>query len=141
MDPFLTGLVVSALVALILNAFFLHEERTGKRVLGRLRAKADIGVLRAGRQLRAALHYIGRDFLRQLFHYLFHRVLKAALALIRRIELALRNAIRVNKSLAKSVDAERLERTKLEEIAFHKAATALSDEEKRERRERMLEGV
>jgi hypothetical protein len=140
MSPITTGLIASILSLFLLSLLFLYEERKGVRFLGKLRVYADIVVLKTTRAVHSMLRFVGRDFVRQVFHYASHQVLRFILFLIRRVEEALRNAIRVNKTLAKSVEEERDTRTKLEEIAFHKAANALSDEEKKEHKDRMLQG-
>ncbi len=49
--------------------------------------------------------------------------------------------MRVNKTLAKNAERESETRTKLEEIALHKVATALSEEEKKAHKDKMLNGI
>lgn len=140
MDSVLIGFLASVLLAVVLVFLFSYEERTGKRLLGRTRAYADVAVVETSRAIRRALRFIGRDLIRQFGRYLYHQALRGILAFTRRFEETLRNAIRTNRTLARTSDEEREVRSKLEEVAYHKATVALSEEEKRQHRERMLEG-
>jgi hypothetical protein len=135
-----TGLIASTLSTVVLYALFSYEGKRGGRFFSRARVYADVLVLRISRSLHDVLRFIGRDLVRQLARYVYHQVLRTTLVLTRRCEDALRNAIRTNKTLAKSVDEERAVHSKLEEVAFHKATVALSEEEKRQHRDKMLQG-
>jgi hypothetical protein len=132
------GLVVSIVVTILLIVLFSYEAKRGARVLEGVRAYADSLVIRVGKSIHNVLRFTGREFMRQVFHYAFHTFLRLILALIRRFELALRNAIRVNKTLAKNVEEESEVLSKLGAIAQHKAETALTPEEKKQHRDRML---
>lgn len=140
MDSVLIGFLASVLLAVVFVFLFSYEERTGKRLLGRARAYADVAVVETSRAIRRVLRFIGRDLIRQFGRYLYHQALRGILAFTRRFEETLRNAIRTNRTLARTSDEEREVRSKLEEVAYHKATVALSEEEKRQHRERMLEG-
>ena len=140
MDPILIGLLGSVIFTVALSLLFRYEKRKNVRIFGKVRAYADVFVLRTIRGAHMLLRFIGRDLVRQIFHYLFHTFLRLVLAVVARCEEALRKAMQVNRTLARSVDEENRTRSKLEEIAFHKATHALSEEEKREHRERMLQG-
>jgi hypothetical protein len=102
---------------------------------------ADVLVLRVTRGFHTLIVFIGTDFIRQIFHYLFHKILKSGLALLKGAEQYLRTMMRVNKTLAKSAERQSATRTKLEEIALHKAENALTEEEKRAHKDKMLGGV
>lgn len=135
-----TGLIASFLSTVVLYSLFSYEEKRGTRFLSRARVYADVLVLRVARSLHGVFQFVGRDLVRQLARYVYHQVLRTTLTVTRRCEDALRNAIRTNKTLAKSVDEERAVRSKLEEVALHKATVALSEEEKRQHRDKMLQG-
>lgn len=79
-------------------------------------------------------------FVRQAVHYLFHTLLRSILGLVKGSEKGLRNVMRINKTLARRAERESSTRSKLEEIAIHKAAHALTEDEKRIRRAKMLQG-
>lgn len=139
MDSVLIGFLTSALLTVVLLLLFSYEARTGKRFLGRARAYADVAVVESSRALHRAFRFIGRDLIRQFGRYLYHQALRGILAFTRRFEDTLRNAIRTNRTLARTSDEEREVRSKLEEVAYHKATVALSEEEKRQHREKVLE--
>lgn len=140
MDAVTTGLVASTVATVLFSGLFFYEGKRGVRLLGRARAYADVFVLRGERALHDTTRFIGKDLVRQLARYSYHQFLRTVLALTRRCEDALRNAIRTNKTIAKTQEDEREVRSKLEEIALHKATVALSEEEKRKRREKTLQG-
>ncbi len=141
MDFALIGFFTSALIAFVLHQFFKYEEKNGVRVGARIRSHADFFVIKAEHTFHRMLRFVGMDFIRQILHYFFHTVLNATLVFLKRCEQGLRNVKRVNKTIAKSVEQESELRSKLEEIALHKVATALSEEEKKEHREKMLNGM
>lgn len=140
MDFVTTGLVVSFATLILLVALFRYETRKGVRVAERFRQYIDFGVYKARHRLSQISWFLGRDFIRQVFHYLFHTVLRLVLHFLRRCEHGLKNIMRVNKTLAKNAERENMERTKLEEIALHKAANALTEEEKRAHKDKILRG-
>ena len=123
-----------------LAVLFRIERKRGKRFGEYLRIRTDFFVLKATKYVHTALNYTGRDFIRQVIHYLFHTVLRSVLEFTKRAEKGLRNVIRINKTLAKRAEQESVTRTKLEEVALHKVATALTEDEKRIRREKELRG-
>ncbi len=132
--------LVSVLSVLFLSILFRIEEKRSKRFGEHLRIRTDFVVLKATKYLHTALNYTGRDFIRQVAHYLFHTILRSVLEFTKRAEKGLRNVMRINKTLAKRAERESTTRTKLEEIALHKVETALTEDEKRIRREKELRG-
>jgi hypothetical protein len=140
MDVVTIGLLVSTFCVLALALLFRYEEKRGLRFLEHVRIRADFYVLKATAALHKLLNYTGRNFIRQVAHYLFHSLLRSVLDMLKRGEKSLRNAMRINKTLAKRAERESTTRTKLEEIALHKAANALTEDEKRLHKEKMLQG-
>lgn len=134
------GLCVSALSVLFLSMLFRYEKKRGERFLEHTRMRADVLVLKGVHYLHSALHYAGKDFFRQVMHYLLHSLLRSLLDFMVRTEKAVRNAMRINKTLAKRAERESVTRTKLEEVALHKVESALTEDEKRIRKEKMLQG-
>lgn len=123
-----------------LALLFRIERKRGMRFGEHLRIRTDFIVLKATKCVHTALNYTGRDFIRQVIHYLFHTMLRSGLEFTKRAEKGLRNVMRINKTLAKRAERESVTRTKLEEVALHKVATALTEDEKRIRREKELRG-
>lgn len=140
MTLFVTGLILSIVIATALTFLFSYEEEKGVRLLPSFRAKLDYYALRLSRLCAHALDLVGSNSIRQIFHFILHSLLKGILYLNKKWEQVLRNMMRVNKSFARNAERERVARTKLEEVALHKMQTALTPEEKKKRKHTMLEG-
>ncbi len=136
-----TGLCISALFLAILCILFVYEKKNNTRFFDGFRTRFDFVVLRVAYVLHAFFRKIGGGFFRQIFHYIFHTILGLILLFLRMCDRGLRNMMRVNKTLAKNAERESETRTKLEEIALHKVATALSEEEKKAHKDKMLNGI
>ncbi len=134
------GLIVSGTMLAFLVLLFRHETVRGARYGERARTQADFFVLKTSYTIHKMMRFIGRDFIRQAIHYVFHTILRFVLAFVALCEHGLRNVMHVNRTLAKNAERESVSRNKLEEIALHKVASALSEEEKREHREKTLNG-
>ncbi len=141
MDFVTIGLCVSVLVVSMLGMLFSYEKRTGVRFLNGFRTSFDFLVLRCAYAIHTTSRRIGSHLIRQIFHYIFHTLMGLILACIRRCEHGLQNMMRANRTLAKSAERDSLNRSKLEEIALHKVASALSEEEKHAHKEKMLNGM
>ena len=135
------GLGISMALALCIVLLLRHEEKHGIRFADKTRRHADFFVLKVIHNIRLGLRYVGRDALRQIFHYVFHSLLSAILRFMRNTEDILRDAIRSNKTVARNAERESETLSKLEEIALHKIETALTEEEKRAHREKTLQGL
>jgi len=138
MDFVTLGLCISFFLTCMLLALLSYERRHGVRFLHTLRTKLDFFVLRSAYALHTLSKRLGGSLIRQIFHYLFHTCIGLIRALIRRFDRALRNVMHVNKTLAKTAARDSRNRSKLEEIALHKVASALSEEEKRIRKDKVL---
>lgn len=137
----LIGFFVSICTALTLYLFFRYEEKKSYRFASHLRSRIDFFVLKTEHIMHSFLRFIGRDFVRQILHYFFHTVLNMILSLLKKSEQGLRDIMRANRTIAKNAEQESEFRSKLEEIALHKVSTALTEEEKKEHREKMLNGM
>ncbi len=137
----LIGFLVSACVTFALYHFFKYEEGKSSRVASHFRARADFFVLKTEHSCSRFLKFIGRDFMRQILHYFLHTIFSALLGLLKKAERSLRTVMRTNKTIAKTAEQESEMRSKLEEIALHKLHTALTEEEKKEHRDKMLNGM
>ena len=134
------GLSISVSVLACIVLLFRFETRRGLRIAESSRARADFFIIKTSYHIQNTIHKITRDLIRQSIHFGFHNLLRYILAFVRKSEQWLKNVMRVNKKLAKNIERESITRTKLSEVALHKAATALTDEEKRAHREKMLLG-
>lgn len=135
-----TGLLLSILAVLILSGLFRFEEKRGRRFGEGVRRHADSAILRIAHVWKYIAQFFSGDFIQQVFHYIFHTFLRLALLFMRKCEQVLKTVMRVNKTLAKNAERESVTRTKLEEIALHKLSTALTDKEKKERKDKTLRG-
>lgn len=134
------GLIISLSVTLFLVFLFRYERRVGRRVGERTRARVDFYVLKTTYTLHKTLRRMGKDMALQILHYLFHSFLRLVLYVVHKFDAGLRAMMQVNRTLAKRAERESVTRSKLEEIALHKAETALTEEEKRAHKEKILSG-
>lgn len=134
------SVVLSLGVVLFCVFLFRYEERQGERLLKNLRLHLDFYVLKIEHAFRRFFQYLSMDLLRQVLHYLFHTVLGAVLHMLKRYEKRVQELQRSNRMHARKSRIERTTRNKLDEIAEHKIAVALTDEEKLHRKEKMLSG-
>jgi len=135
------GCIGSILGALFLIVLFRYEGKRGVRFGERLRRHADFFVLKSIHVLHTGVLHGGVSALQQTFHYLFHKILSMVLEAIRHWEGSLRDAIRSNKTIARNAERQTATLSKLEEIALHKVASALTEEEKQAHKEKTLKGL
>lgn len=131
----------SALGVVLLTFIFQFEEKRGFRFAEHARKRADLLVLRTFHGMHQGLHSFGKNVVRQTLHFIFHTLLLVFLKGIKRCEKGLRSMILTNKTLARNIERESETLNKLEEVALHKVATALSDTEKKAHKDRTLNGV
>ncbi len=127
-----------ALVTLIL--FFRYERKRGKRFFDSARSHVDFWLLKIRHTFNVRLRNWSRYFIRQIGHYFLHTTLTGTIRTLDGIEGKLKTIAHSNRTLAKKSDKERTHMNKLEEIALHKMEVALSEKEKRVRRQKSLEG-
>jgi hypothetical protein len=136
----LGGLMVSFIAVLCLVLLFRYERRVGKRFAEHLRVRADFIVLKVNHSFHTVFRHVSNDFIRQMFRYLYHTMLRVTLTFVTKLEKKVRESIRVNKTLARHAERESETLSKLEEVALYKAENELSEEEKHAYRKRALEG-
>lgn len=134
MSVALTTLLSSTVTLILLTGVFQFEDYRGRRwFLSGLRRRFDY-LITGMSQALGHRHPFGRGFLRLLFHYLAHTLLRRLLAGLRGIEHGVERLIRRNRRAAKALDtAPKLSEasTHLQQIAEHKVETALTEREKR----------
>lgn len=138
MSSAFVGFCVSGFCVLLFALLFRYEKKRGVRFGEHVRMQADVYVLRSTRAVHTYVRHTVRDLMRQLVHYMLHSILRSTLDGIKRMETWLRTVMRMNKALAKRAERESATRTKLEEVALHKATYALTEDEKRIKRQREL---
>lgn len=138
-EPFF-GMLISASVVLLFVLLFRHERMRGHRYCTYVRERVDFMILKLEHSIRTSCCTFTGGVLRQIFHYLFHTLVSGMLAFLKGVETALKDALRTNRTLARRSQRERMVHNKLDEIALHKIEIALSEEQKRVRREEHLNG-
>ncbi len=132
------GLFFVFLIGIALVLIFNREQKTGVRAFRHVREHIDFLILKTSHSIRLFFRSVGRGVVRQTFHYFFHAVLASFLFFFERAQTLVKTTMNSNRATARRVQRERASRSKLEEIALHKMATALSDDEKRARRSQSL---
>lgn len=133
-------LLVSGAVLIVLILVFRGEERRGERFFDRARTHVDFWILKLRHMVGVRFRTWGRYVIRQILQYLFHTLLRGSIRSLDVLEERLKDMLRRNKSLAKKSDIERTTKNKLEEIALHKLEVALTEKEKRIRKQQSIEG-
>lgn len=132
------SVLVSAGVLALLVALFGIEQRRGARFLPSVRTWFDSS-LENIYAMCARMASRSEDSIRQTFHYVLHHLLQLALGVIRFLERQFNWLLQRNRAIARQTSGTRpMSQTKLREVAEHKAANALTDEEKREHKERSI---
>jgi hypothetical protein len=120
----------SAFVLLLLSFFFGLEDRRGDRVfLKGLRGWIDTLFVSLGNTTAFFLKQFWTGFVRLLFHYGAHQLLKRVLRSLQGLEHRLEKLVRQNKAVARELGVER-QRTHLDEIADYKQESALTTRER-----------
>ncbi len=125
----LTYVGISVLVLLLLTVLYVVEDIQGKQVfLVQTRARFDMLLYMLLAKLQKWVSVFTTGFMRVLFHYGAHSILKRILSMLRRLEARVEHLVRQNRKVAR--DLRNRARTHLDDIADHKAEVALSDKEK-----------
>ncbi len=140
MDKPLTFFLVSCVLTFFLLILFRRERKKGQRVLGTMRSHIDFWILKIRHTVFVKFRPWSQYVLRQIIQYFFHTFLRGSIKALSVLEERLKVILRTNKSLAKNTEAERTVKNKLDEIALHKLEVALTEREKRIRRQKSLEG-
>lgn len=129
--------LISAGVVGVLVALFLSERRRPARYGEAFRVRFDTYAYRFTHTFGYHLPRIHAYKVRQITHFLVNSMLVVALRFIERIESTIRRVAQFNRQKAKKAARTH---TYFHEIAEHKSTHALSDAEKRKRKETALNG-
>lgn len=125
----LTYVGISLGTLLVLTVFYILEDRKGNRIfLTYFRNKLDAFLFLFVQKIKQWAAIFTTGFMRILFHYGAHSILKRLLATIRGLEARLEELVRKNRKVARGLGEKT--RNHLDEIAEHKEEVALSDKEK-----------
>jgi len=130
--------IISAGALAFLTALFSVEARRGERFLPRAREAFDRGVVWFFDLVQRGVCFLEKDIIRFSVHYIFHGVLRFFQEVLRVLDRHVGKLIHVNRSIATKERRQSDPSTQLGRIAEHKASVALSDEEKKEYKERSI---
>lgn len=121
----------SVAVLALLIVIYSIEDSKGERVFLRtFRGMLDRGILAIIAAFGTATRFFTHSFMRLLLHYGLHTILSRLLNTLRDMEKKVEELVRKNKRVAKAIRAAKSSRSHLHEVAEHKQAVALSEEEK-----------
>lgn len=140
MHPAFISVIASAGVFTLFGLLFRIEQNRGRRFAEGVRELLDRGAEWLMTLVHTVLGFIGRDVIRQTAHFIVHQVLRLNLIVVRFVEHRLDWLLRRNKAIAKQAARRSVQgrETKLGQIAEHKVSSALSDEEKKQHKERSI---
>lgn len=120
----------STLLLIILGLFYSFEDRRGSRVLlVGLRGLVDSFLLSIQGFLSHTWDKFVTRFVKLLFHYGAHQLLKQVLQSVRRFESKIEEMLKRNKAVAREINGKKTH-THLDDIAAHKEESALTEEQK-----------
>ncbi len=132
------AIVVWALTALWVLVLIV-ESGSGHRFLARFRIPLDKLFERATRTVGSQVPVVNEGFFRHLFHYSIHRTLSRLLRFTEWVAVGIRSVVHFNRKKAK-VTTEPNPDSYLQKIAVHKEENALTDKEKKTRKQKALRG-
>jgi hypothetical protein len=119
----------SVVILLLLTVLYTIEDVKGKRIfMVSGRESLDRFLNAFSLEISRISYGFAHGFMRLLFHYGAHSILKRVLSGIRNLEVRVENLVRANRKIAK--DIRNKTRTHLSDIADHKEEVALTDKEK-----------
>lgn len=136
----LLSLLISSVILIVLVVVFRFEKNRGRRVVDRFRTYIDFWLLKIRHMILVRFRAWGTYMIRQVLQYLFHTLLRGSIRSLSALEGRLKAILRSNKTLAKKSDIERNTKNMLEEVALHKMEVALTEKEKRIRKQQSIEG-
>jgi len=116
---------------------FRQERIRGRRFFEHTRNRFDDTIVRFYAFCDTVSRPLRRDTLRHSLHYFFHQIIRSLKKTIRAVDTKLDTLLRTNKALARKVVKEGTP-SGLQEIAAHKAESALSPEEQKKQKERAI---
>ncbi len=124
-------LIISTTVFVVLMFVFRIEEAREQRFLSPLRSWLDGVSDKVATVLLKLRLFVGAGTMRLFLHFVVHRLLQTVLRLVRTLERFFETRLRQNRRHATAISHDLERRSHLVEIAEHKQATALTEQEKR----------
>ncbi len=139
MDTSVYIIIGSSVVIAVLLLLFKMESKHNFRLFSLLRHKLDNLVLLGSRLLKKLASGFTDGKLRVVSHFLIHKILSFVIAIIKKIEGYFIYLQMRNKKVVKETQRDK-NNNHLSAVKDHKDSVALSDIEKKELREKSLEG-
>lgn len=134
------SLVISTAGIIFCILLFRFEQQRGVRFFKTFRLGFDKFVFTLQNYLHNIIFRFGKSVLRQIFHYGLHSFLKNIVALLRRTENRLVTVLKVNRTMVRNINKEKIEGGHLNIISQHKNLVALTPEEEKKIKEDVLDG-
>ncbi|MAZ56576.1 hypothetical protein CL653_02195 [bacterium] len=127
----------ASLLSLIL--LFRVENKMGKKYFLRARLTLDSAVLDVSRTCYSLTRLFGTGSLRMAGHYLVHTALAIGVAILRKIHFHLDKLQMRHRRVVREVKKERVQ-SHLEAIQEHKRSVALTEDEKKQLKDKTISG-
>lgn len=125
----------SFITLVLLTVVYAIEDVKGRRIfLASLREKIDALLISLSLQISSWFFSFGHGFMRLLFHYGAHSILKRVLATLQGLEFKVEDLVRKNRKIARDIRDRK--RSHLTDIATHKETVSLTSEQKVELKSR-----
>ncbi len=136
--------VLSLVLFLVYALFVRYEERRGERVfLSKGRAWLDSIVVRITAAISSKLLYLGRHIIKLSWYYGIHKILKVILTALVKAYDFLETIFMRNRDRARTLKVEKRSINQnqghFEQVAEHKASTALTETQKKKLLQKKLE--
>lgn len=130
----LTYVASSVVILVCLTVVYVIEDIKGRRIfLTQARTWLDSLFERLLRKGSSVMFSFSNGFMRLLFHYGAHSILKRILLAVRKLEKKVEDLVRRNRRVAKDISANK-QKNHLDAIAEHKEEVALNETQKEEMR-------
>jgi len=134
------GLLVSVGISLALILLFRFETKKGIRFAEKSRSALDETVYRTTHNSKYAAFGFFRHLAKEVPYFLLHSFLRLILKFIEYIEKGVKKMMHANGPRSHVSEDAQVSKNKLSEIAQHKQDVSLSDKEKKEHKDKALDG-
>ncbi len=125
----------SFVTLVLLTVVYAIEDAKGRRIfLATVREKIDAFLISLSLQISSWFFSFGHGFMRLLFHYGAHSILKRVLTALQGLESHVEDLVRKNRKVARDIRDRK--RSHLTDIAAHKETVSLTTKQKVEMKSR-----
>ena len=121
----------SFITLILLTIVYAVEDAKGRRIFfATLREKIDRTLISLSHKISSWFFGFGHGFMRLLFHYGAHSILKRVLSALQGLEFRVEDLVRKNRKIARDIRDKK--QSHLTDVAIHKEAVSLSSQQKEE---------